>query len=61
MKLRAWMDKKKISMNKLAPQCDCDVSTISRISRGETQPSWPLMNKLLIVTAGQVKPNDFLK
>lgn len=55
------MHKKKLSMRTLAGMADCDVSTISRVSRGETQPSWPLMNRLLVVTVGQVKPNDFIK
>jgi transcriptional regulator with XRE-family HTH domain len=61
MKLQTWMHKKKLSMRTLAGMADCDVSTISRVSRGETQPSWPLMNRLLVVTVGQVKPNDFIK
>lgn len=61
MKLQDYLAKRDISMTKFSRLIDRNVSTVSRIISGETQPDWPTMNRILLVTKGQVKPNDFIQ
>ncbi len=43
-----------------AAQVGCEVSTITRILRGERGPSLELALKIENVTSGKVQPSDFL-
>jgi len=48
-------------MTKFANLIDRNTSTVSRLCAEETQPDWPTMNRILLVTKGQVQPNDFIQ
>jgi|ETNvirnome_2_300_1030623.scaffolds.fasta_scaffold31419_3 plasmid maintenance system antidote protein VapI len=61
MKLKTYLSKRKISMTKFANLIDRNTSTVSRLCAEETQPDWPTMNRILLVTKGQVQPNDFIQ
>jgi transcriptional regulator with XRE-family HTH domain len=42
-----------------AKRCDCDRTTILRIRTGQTKPTPTLMERIAVVTGGQVQPNDY--
>ena len=48
------------SATKLARQCNVAVSTITRVARGEKQPSLDLMVKIRAATGGAVRADDHL-
>lgn len=60
MKIADWMRKRGLTDAETAALLDVDASTVNRIRRGETQPSWPLAAKIKNVTAGDVTADDFL-
>ena len=61
MKLNDYLLKKPISMNKFAKLIDRNVSTVSRICSGETQPDWVTLERIMLATGKKVMPNDFVR
>lgn len=61
MKLKAWLNKERISMTQFARTIDRNCSTVSRICSEEVSPDWVTMDRILLATGGKVKPNDYLK
>ena len=59
MKLKAYLEKKKMTMSAMAQILDVEVSTISRLCSGETRPSWSIMDRIYLATGGKVRANDF--
>lgn len=43
----------------LAEKCECAVSTITRVAKGEIGPSADLLKRIHTHTGGAVQPNDF--
>jgi DNA-binding XRE family transcriptional regulator len=60
MHLAEWMALADLTDGKLAALVGFDRSTISRLRRGETFPSWELAAKIKEVSRGAVKADDFL-
>ena len=60
MTLKRWLEKNKMSQNAFSKSVGRDPSVINRICSGETKPEWSTMERILLATAGAVKPNDFL-
>lgn len=60
MKLGDWMQARNLRDEEVAELVESDRSTISRVRRGVSRPSWDLAEKLAAVTDGAVMPNDYL-
>lgn len=60
MKLAEWMTSESVDDEGMADRVGADRSTISRIRRGETRPSWPLVARIKAATGGAVSADDFL-
>jgi DNA-binding XRE family transcriptional regulator len=60
MKIADWMSLKDLTDAEMAALLGVDASTVNRVRRGETQPSWPLAAKIKNVTEGAVSADDFL-
>lgn len=61
MHLRRFRKLNKIKMEDFAKQLDSSPSTISKIENADSFPRPELMNKILLITKGQVTPNDFVE
>lgn len=60
MQLAKYLNDNDLSLVDFAELVDVDQSHLSRIIRGERQPSPKLMGRILQATNKKVKPNDFL-
>ena len=60
MTLAEYLRQPGITASSLADKCECAVSTITRISKGEAQPSADLLRRIYEHTGGAVSPNDLL-
>jgi transcriptional regulator with XRE-family HTH domain len=59
MKLEEWMCEQNIDDDALATRLSVDRSTVSRLRRGKQRPSWDVLERIVITTAGAVKADDF--
>jgi len=59
MKLEAYLKKERMTQREFAKLINVDESTLSHWLTGLHRPSWPAMFKIVDITNGQVKPNDF--
>ncbi len=60
MKLKDWMDREALDQRAVAGLVPCDQSTVSRVLNGQ-DPSWEFMRAVVVVTAGEVLPNDYIE
>ncbi len=60
MQLSIYMAEKGLSDDDLAEMVGFDRSTISRVRRGKTRPSWDLIAELERVSRGFVTATDFV-
>jgi transcriptional regulator with XRE-family HTH domain len=60
MKLSDWMTAAGLDDDAVAARVATDRTTISRIRRGVTRPSWDLAAKFKAVSDGAVTADDFL-
>jgi transcriptional regulator with XRE-family HTH domain len=60
MTLADYMGKNNLDDDAMASLVGSDRSTISRIRRGKTKPSWDLVDRILDATDRQVTPNDYI-
>jgi DNA-binding XRE family transcriptional regulator len=60
MKLADWMTTQGITDDTVATGVETDRTTIGRIRRGLTRPSWELAARLKAFTGGAVTADDFL-
>lgn len=61
MKLAAYLAQEGKSASALAQTLGTEVSTVTRIARGERKPSMVLAARIARATDGQVQPNDFIE
>lgn len=59
MKLDQWMTDNGVSNDEMARKLGRDPSVVSRLRRGQTNPSLEVLATLEVVTAGQVTVTDF--
>lgn len=59
MKLSAYLEKRNETASAFAERIGRNVSTVSRLARGLTDPDRETMNRIMQATVGRVKPNDF--
>lgn len=59
-RLANWIRDSGNTASALAGKCGCSVSTITRLARGEIDPSHDMMKRIWINTGGAVSPNDLL-
>lgn len=60
MKLNDWMSAEGLTDEGAAALVGVDRTTVSRIRRGLTQPSWELAATFKVVSGGVVTADDFL-
>jgi hypothetical protein len=60
MEERGLDDEEMASLVRKASRISCDRSTISRIRRGKSRPSWDLIASLKAISKGRVSADDFL-
>ena len=60
MRLQAFLKLPGQSATDIARKCDVAVSTITRVARGEKDPSLVLIAKIRAATGGAVRADDFL-
>jgi transcriptional regulator with XRE-family HTH domain len=60
MKLEEWMKARALNDREVALTLGIDRATISRLRRGRQRPLWPLLERIVEMTEGAVKPDDFL-
>lgn len=60
MGLAEWMSSADLTDQKLAELVGVDRSTITRVRRGDTRPSWELAAKIKEASSGVVTADDFL-
>lgn len=60
MKLADWMLKSGVGDEVMASRLEVDRTTLSRLRRGITRPSWDLVNRISEITSGEVTANDFM-
>lgn len=60
MKLAEWMKTNRIVDAELARRLGISKSAVVRWRIGRSRPEWPVVEKLVDVTRGEVMPNDFL-
>jgi transcriptional regulator with XRE-family HTH domain len=60
MRLSAFLDLPGQSATDIARKCDVAVSTITRVAKGEKNPSLELMARIRAATHGAVTGDDFL-
>ena len=59
MKLSDWLSEHDIRPETFAGQIERNPSTVSRILNGITMPSPDTIQRIRVVTKGEVQPNDF--
>lgn len=60
MKLAAYLELPGKRASDIARKCDCSVSTITRIAKGEKAPSMKMAAAIREATDGAVTPDDYL-
>ena len=65
MKLEKYLEIKKKSSSEFARELGVDISTVTRWIPGEgkkqtRRPDWNALERLAVITNGEVMPNDFL-
>ena len=60
MKLADYLASKDLNDAAFAEMLGCDRSTVSRLRRADTKPSWGQAERIREITGGLVTPNDFL-
>lgn len=60
MKLHKFLTQNNISMGKFAKSVGTTTATISRIADGSVVPRKALMERIFVVTDGNVTPNDLV-
>lgn len=61
MKLADYLTSKDLSDADFALAIECDRTTVSRLRRGITRPTWAQAERIRDATQGAVTPNDFLQ
>jgi len=60
MKLRAWLDREQMSVERFACEIDAKYPSVLKWADGERFPRRGMLMKIIKVTNGEVTPNDFL-
>jgi len=60
MAARGLDDEEMAALVRKSGGISCDRSTISRIRRGKSRPSWDLIASLRAISKGRVSADDFL-
>lgn len=60
MKLRAYRERKKLTVEAFAKRLDASRGAVLKWERGERTPSPEMMRRIFAETHGNVTPNDFL-
>lgn len=61
MTLDDFLRKQDLSTPDFAKLVGASRSQISRVRRGQSRPSWELVERIEAVTSGQVTANDFMR
>ncbi len=61
MKLRAYLDQKRLKLREFAAMTGLTASTISRLAAGKQAPSLDVAERIHRATNGRVKPEDFYR
>lgn len=59
MKLSEYLTLKDLTATDFAKKAGLQVSTITRILRGERRPEWSTLSKIQKASGNKVRPNDF--
>lgn len=61
MKLTAYLQERKLSVEAFAELVECDPTTIWRAATGRSIPRRALLLRIMEVTGGKVTANDFIE
>lgn len=61
MELKAYLEKHRLSDDAFGQIVNCSQSQVSRIKRGVSLPSLPLLLRIQAATKGSVTSKDFIK
>lgn len=60
VKLDAFLEESGLTNAAFAERVGVSEATISRLRNGKQTPSWDLIQRITVETAGRISPNDFL-
>ena len=61
MKLSEYLAREKLTASAFAAQVDVTHVAIVRYLNGTRRPEWPIIQRIMDVTAGEVTANDFME
>ena len=61
MKLAAYLSEHDIDDTAFAEAIGCDRTTVSRLRRDITRPTWPQVERISAATGGLVTADDFMR